>query len=280
MRRAIWVGFGCLPIVIGLSVIWATAESPDLPAALARAVQQGQVKMLDLTYALDGHTPYWPEGSPQSPFHAETVATYKRDGYFARTLRLPEHFGTHMDAPLHFDPQGKSVDQLHVQDLLLGTVVVDVSAAARANPDYRLTVQDLEKWETAHGPLPRGGAVLVRTGWGARWPSQSRYMDQDAKGVMHFPGFSVEAAHYLLDHARPKAIGIDTASIDYGPSEKFEVHQLTLHAGLYHLENLANLEKLPATGAVLIALPMKLRGGSGAPARVVALVPEQASGRN
>lgn len=177
--------------------------------------------------------------------------------------------------PLHFDPKGKSLDEIPVQNLLLGAAVVDVRAAVSSNPDYRLTAQDLEKWEKAHGPFPRGGAVLVLTGWGSRWPSQARYMNQDAKGVMHFPGFSLEAAHYLLDHAHPQAIGIDTASIDYGPSQNFEVHHLTMHAGLYHLENVAHLEQLPATGAVLIALPMKLRGGSGSPTRVIALVPAE-----
>ena len=249
------------------------AGSPNPAAALVQAIEQGRVKTIDLTYALDDHSPFWPEGTAMSPFHATTAATYQHDGYYARNLQLPEHFGTHMDAPLHFDAKGKSLDEIPDQDLLLGVVVVDVRSAVSANPDYRLTAQDLEKWEKAHGPLPRGGAVFVLTGWGSRWPSQERYMNKDAKGVMHFPGFSLEAAHYLLDHAHPKAIGIDTASIDYGPSPEFEVHQLTMHSGLYHLENLANLEKVPATGAVVIALPMKLRGGSGGPTRVVALVP-------
>jgi kynurenine formamidase len=265
--------FAALLIFFSFPATLVAADSPDLPAALVQAIQQGRMKMVDLTYALDDRSPFWPEGSPVSPFHATTAATHQHDGYFLRILQLPEHFGTHMDAPLHFDPKGKSLDEIPMQDFLLGAVVVDVRAAVGSNPDYCLTAEDLEKWEKAHGSLPRGSAVLVLTGWGSRWPSQEHYMNQDAKGVMHFPGFSVEAAHYLIDHAHPKAIGIDTASIDYGPSQNFEVHQLTMHAGLYHLENLANLEQLPAAGAVIIALPMKLRGGSGGPTRVVALVP-------
>jgi len=273
MRRGSSARFAALLIFSSFATTLVAADSPDLPAALVRAIQQGRMKIIDLTYALDDRSPFWPEGSPVSPFHATTAATHEHDGYFLRILQLPEHFGTHMDAPLHFDPNGKSLDEIPVQDFLLGAVVVDVRAAVSSNPDYRLTAEDLEKWEKAHGSLPRGSAVLVLTGWGSRWPSQEHYMNQDAKGVMHFPGFSVEAAHYLIDHAHPKAIGIDTASIDYGPSQKFEVHQLTMHAGLYHLENLANLEQLPAAGAVIIALPMKLRGGSGGPTRVVALVP-------
>jgi kynurenine formamidase len=245
----------------------------NLPAEIVQAIQSGRVKLLDLTYALDEHSPFWPEGSPESPFHTTTAATYEHDAFFERKLQMPEHCGTHMDAPLHIDPRGKSLDQIPVQDFLLEAVVVDVREAVRENPDYQLSAQDLKNWEKIHGPLPRGGAVLALTGWGARWPSQERYMNQDARGVMHFPGFSLEAAHYLLEHARPRAMGIDTASIDYGPSQGFEVHQVTMHAGLYHLENLANLDKLPAAGVVILSLPMKLAGGSGAPTRVLALLP-------
>ena len=267
-------------LVLTLLLVSVNAAPPilaagpsDLPAELVQAIQKGTVKSIDLTYALDDQSPFWPEGSPHSPFHATTAATYQHDGYYARSLQLPEHIGTHMDAPLHFDPHGKSLDQIPLQSLLLAVAVVDIRAAVSSNPDYRLTVQDLQKWEKAHGPFPQEGAVLILTGWGTRWPLQRRYMNQDAKGVMHFPGFSLEAARYLLDHAHPKALGIDTASIDYGPSQKFEVHQVTMRAGLYHLENLAHLEQVPATGAALIALPMKLRGGSGSPTRVLALEP-------
>jgi kynurenine formamidase len=263
----------CLIALFALSAMPVAFGSPDAAVELVQAIQKGSVKMLDLTHALDDQSPFWPEGTSRSPFHATTAATYEHDGYFLRTLQLPEHFGTHMDAPLHFDSKGKSLDEIPVQDFLLPAVVIDVRESVRANPDYRLTVKDLENWEKEHGSMPVGTAVLMLTGWSSRWPSQQRYMNPDAKGALHFPGFSVEAAQYLLDHAHPKAIGIDTGSVDYGPSEKFEVHHLTMHAGLYHLENLANLDQLPAAGAVLIALPMKLRGGSGGPTRVVALVP-------
>ena len=272
MRRGNYAVFAGLLIFCASSPLLKAAGAADLPAGIVQALAQGRLKAVDLTYALDEQSPFWPEGSPASPFHATTAATYEKDGYFARSLQLPEHIGTHMDAPLHFDPKGKSLDQIPVSNLILGVVVVDVRAAVKSNPDYRLTVQDLQNWEKAHGPFPQGGAVVLLTGWGARWPSQARYMNLDAKGVMHFPGFSLDAAHYLLEHAHPKVLGLDTASIDYGPSEHFEVHQVTMHAGLYHLENLAHLEQLPATGAVLIALPIKLRGGSGGPTRVVALI--------
>ncbi len=249
------------------------AGSAGFSVGLRQAIQTGRVRLVDLTYSLDDQSPYWPEESGACPFHAATAATREHDGYFVRNLQLPEHFGTHMDAPRHFDPKGKGLDEIPERDLLLEAAVVDVRAAVDADPDYLLSVQDLEKWEHAHGPFPRGGAVLMLTGWGSRWPSQERYINQDAHGAKHFPGFSVEAARYLLENAQPKAIGTDTISIDYGLSQKFEVHELTLFAGLYHLECLAHLEQLPATGTFLIALPMKLRGGSGGPTRVLALIP-------
>jgi kynurenine formamidase len=221
---------------------------------------------------LDEQSPYWPEGEAAVPLRATTIATHKPDGYYVRTLEFSEHFGTHIDAPIHFDPRGKSLDEIPAEDLLLPAVVVDVRAAVALDPDYCLRVEDLEEWKKAHGPFPPGCAVLMLSGWSSRWPSQERYLNQDRGGVMHFPGFSLESAQYLLNQVRPKAIGIDTMSVDYGPSRSFEVHALTLGAGLYHVECLANLEELPATGALLIALPLKLRGGSGGPARVMAIV--------
>lgn len=264
-----------LTALIGLSMrpIIGRAQLADSLAGVFDGIQSGQIEMIDLTHPLDEQSPYWPEGGAPSPFHARTAATYGHDGYFARTLEFPEHFGTHMDAPAHFDPKGLTVDQIPPNNFLRAAFVVDVSESVKANPDFRVTVDDLKAWEKMHGPMPSGCVVFFRTGWSSRWPSQKNYMNQDAQGVLHFPGLGIEAARYLLDHAHPVAIGIDTASIDYGPSKNFEVHHLTMSAGLYHLENVANLERLPATGAYIVALPMNLRGGSGSPARVLALVP-------
>jgi kynurenine formamidase len=273
------MGVGGLKRCPYLLILWflgtasAMAQLSNIPAELIQAVQRGQVQVVDLTHTLSAQAPYWPEGNAPSPFHVRVMETYERDGYFGREIELPEHFGTHMDAPLHFDPKGRSVDQLPVQNFLAMAVVVDISAAVRSNPDYRLTAEDIGHWVKEHGPMPPGCFVLLRTGWGSRWPSEKQFMNQDARGVMHFPGYSLEAARYLLEHVHPVGIGIDTSSIDYGPSKSFEVHHLTMSAGLYHLENVANLDQLPPTGACLIALPMKLQGGSGSPTRVLALVP-------
>lgn len=262
--------------VVAVSAM-ARAQTLTSMADVFQAVRDGQVKVVDLTYSVDEHTPYWPEEKPGTPFHASITATYQHDGYFARNLAMPEHFGTHMDAPIHFDPRGETLDQLAVEKFLSPAVVIDVSKAVRSDDDYRVRVSDVEIWVKTHGPIPQGALVLIRTGWGARWPSQKKYMNADSKGVLHFPGLSLGAAYYLLEHSHPVGIGIDTASIDYGPSKNFEVHHSTLSAGLYHLENVANLEKLHATGIFVMALPLKLRGGSGSPARVLALVPTQAS---
>jgi len=231
------------------------------------------MKLVDLTYTLEENSPYWPEDVPGSPFHASVATTYQKDGNFTRTFSMPEHFGTHMDAPVHFDPTGKSVDQIAVEKLFAPAVVIDVSSSVKLIADYRVTVRDIETWIGLHGEIPGGAVVFFRTGWASRWPSQGKYMNADDGGVLHFPGLSVEAARYLLERAHPIGIGIDTGSIDCGASQDFAVHQLTMPAGVYHLENVANLECLPATGFSVMALPLKLGGGSGAPARVVALVP-------
>jgi len=263
--------------LLGLSLAFAAtldAQQRDDLSRVFAATRSGGIEVLDLTHPLDEGSPYWPEGQAASPFHASVVATFDRNGYFARLITMPEHFGTHMDAPAHFDPKGLTVDSIPLQNLLAPAVVIDVTREVEADQDYRVRREDLVKWEGQHGKIPAGAVVLVRTGWGARWPSQKRYMNQDAQGVLHFPGLSVDVAQYLLDSAHPVAIGIDTASIDYGPSKNFEVHHLTMSAGLYHLENLMHLGALPARGAYVIALPLPFAGGSGSPARVLALVPK------
>jgi kynurenine formamidase len=238
----------------------------------SKAVRDGKLKLVDLTYTLDRNSPYWPENTPGSPFHTSVATTYQKDGNFSRNLCMPEHFSTHMDAPVHFFPGGESVDCISAERFVAPAVVIDVSSSAKSNADYRVTVQDIENWVEQHGTIPSGAVVFFRTGWSERWPSQEKYMNPDANGVLHFPGLSVEAAHYLLDHAHPVGIGIDTAGVDYGPSTDSPVHNLTMPAGIYHLENVANLERLPADGFCVIALPLKLGGGSGAPARLVALI--------
>lgn len=257
MRRIGWA-------VVGAVAFTLTASAQDLAG-----IANGRLHVVDMTYALNAHSPTWP--GDEHAFEAHTVATPAEDGYFARSIFVLEHFGTHMDAPAHF-PGGKLfLDQIPVTRFFAPAVVLDVKAEVARNPDYRLTPQRIAQWEAAHGRIPRGAIVVLRTGWGARWPDQARYRNTDAHGVMHFPGYSVAAARILMDRG-VVGLGIDTLSIDYGPSQKFEVHQVDLPAGLFNLENLANTDQLPESGAFLIAAPIKLEGGSGGPCRVYGLV--------
>jgi kynurenine formamidase len=225
----------------------------------------------DLTHAINGDVPTY-ELSQKSAYQVKTVATLEKEGYFAREISLPEHFGTHIDAPAHFARGGWSVDQIPVERLVVPLVVIDVSKKAQSNPDYQVSVEDISNWEGAHSAIPQGSVVMANTGWDSRWNMPDRYRNADARGVMHFPGYSLEAAKFLVEARRVVGLGIDTLSIDYGPSKNFEVHQYTLGHGLYHLENVSNLDRTPAEGATVVVAPMKLEGGSGGPVRVLALV--------
>lgn len=232
-------------------------------------------KAIDLTYAFDQQTVYWPTAKA---FQFEKESWGMAPGgywYAAGRYAASEHGGTHLDAPLHFG-QGKApVDAIPLTKLIASAVVVDISAACAKNPDYLLSAGDLRAWEKTHGRIPEGVILLVRTGWGKFWPDKKRYLGSDTPGDaahLHFPGIAAQAAELLVER-KVAAVGIDTASIDYGPSKDFRTHRILYGAGLYGLENVANLEKVPVTGATLIALPMKIRGGSGAPVRIIALLP-------
>jgi kynurenine formamidase len=243
------------------------AASPD---DLLRGAATGATRVVDMTYAINGKLPAWP--GDDKTFEAQVVATPEKDGYFARSFWMLEHYGTHMDAPAHFPPGKFKLDQIPVAHFFGPAVVIDVREEASKDPDYRLSIARIEKWESAHGRIPAGAIVMMRTGWASRWPDQARYRNMDENKVMHFPGFSVESAKLLIARGAV-GLGIDTLSIDYGASQNFEVHHVDLPAGLYNLENLANLDQLPEAGAFLIAAPIKLEGGSGGPVRVFALLP-------
>ncbi|MGH9365178.1 MAG: cyclase family protein, partial [Thermoanaerobaculia bacterium] len=183
----------------------------------------------------------------------------------------------HLDAPIHFAKDGRTADQIPVRQLIAPAVVLDVSKKAERETDYRAGVEDVRAFEKAHGAIAPGTIVLLRTGWGKRWPDRKRYLGDDTPGDatrLHFPSYGQEAAELLVRGRRVGALGVDTASIDYGPSKDFIVHQIALGAQVPGLENIANLEEVPETGAWVIALPMKIAGGSGGPLRIVALLPK------
>jgi kynurenine formamidase len=233
-------------------------------------ISSGQTRVVDMTYAISDKLPTWP--GDEHAFEAKVVATPEKDGYFARSFWMLEHFGTHMDAPAHFPPGKLTLDQIPVTHFFGPAVVIDVRDEVAKDADYRLTSARAEKWEAAHGRIPRGAIVLLRTGWSSRWPDQARYRNSDANGVMHFPGYSVEAAKLLVARGAV-GLGIDTLSVDYGPSKEFEVHHADLPAGLFNLENVANEDQLPESGAFVIAAPIKLEGGSGGAVRIFAILP-------
>jgi kynurenine formamidase len=185
-----------------------------------------------------------------------------------------EHYATHMDAPAHFPGGKETLDKIPEAHFFGPAVVIDVREESSKDSDYRLTTSRVEKWEAAHGHIPAGAIVMLRTGWDSRWPDQARYRNMDANGLMHFPGYSVESAKLLMARGAV-GLGIDTLSIDYGASKNFEVHHVDLPASLYNLENLANMKYLPEAGAFVIAAPTKLEGGSGGPVRVFAILPQK-----
>lgn len=233
--------------------------------------------IIDLTHPFDERTLYWP--SSPSTFQLTQLA-YGKTGagffYAANSFCSPEHGGTHLDAPIHFAEGKNTADEIPLRQLLANGVVIDVSEKAAANADYRLTADDVRQWEARHGRIERGAIVLLRTGWGARWPDRKAYFGDDTPGRtdnLHFPSYGADAARLLVHERGVAALGVDTASIDYGQSRDFIVHQIANGADVPGFENVANLDRLPPRGAFIIALPMKIKGGSGGPLRIVAMLP-------
>jgi kynurenine formamidase len=263
---------------VGRSGVLATSAAalmillPQSPRqnSMLEGVPSGKTRVLDLSYAISDKLVPWP--GDEKFFEANVNATIEKNGYFTRSFWMLEHYGTHLDAPAHFPPGKATVDQIPANQLMGPAVVLDVRAEGVKNADFQLPAASVEEWEKRHGRIPEGAIVLLRTGWASRWPDAQRYRNQDGQGKMHFPGFSMSAAKLLIER-KVSGLGCDTMSIDYGASGDFAVHRLALGAGLYHLENLADLSEMPESGAFLIAAPIKLEGGSGGPVRVFALLP-------
>ena len=244
--------------------------------AAQQALDLSTYRIVDLTHAYSSNTVFWPT-SP-TKFTLDRIAYGKTEaGYFyaSNTLCTPEHGGTHLDAPIHFGEGKRTAEQIPLEQLIAPAVVIDVAAKASADRDYRLTRDDVLQFEKRHGQISTGTIVLLRTGWSRHWPNAKAYMGDDTPGdasKLSFPSFGVESAKLLVEERRAGALGIDTASIDYGRSTDFMVHRIAAAQNVPGFENLTNLDQIPAMGAVVVALPMKIEGGSGGPLRAVALV--------
>jgi len=227
--------------------------------------------MVDLTHALNSRVPNW-EGSKRSPFQARQLGNLERDGYFSRVISMPEHFGTHIDAPAHFAAAGWTVDQIPPERLIGPLVVLDVAQKCGRDADYQISIEDIAAWEKLHSHIPPGAIVMANTGWASRWNSMQAYRNADGSGTKHYPGYAPQTVKFLVEARNIFGIGIDTMGVDYGPSEDHPNHHYTGANNIYHLENVANLDKVPAAGAILLAAPAKLEGGSGGPVRIFALL--------
>ncbi len=257
-----------LPVL--LLILWVTA-------VYARSQNPVKGPLVDLTHAFNAQTIYWPT-SP-SRFDLKRISHGQTHGgyfYASNSFCAPEHGGTHIDAPVHFAEGRKTVDEISLEHMVGPAVVIDVSRQAARDRDYRLMSKDVLAFEKEHGPIAPGTMVLLRTDWSRFWPDRKAYLGDDKHGdasKLRFPGYGVGAVRLLVQERGVRVIGVDTASVDYGRSKDFIVHQITGAMDVVTLENLTNLDKVPPHGATVVALPMKIEGGTGSPVRIIAILP-------
>ena len=262
---------------ISVSLIASCARNAESPVTGPSPKESAPVEVLDLSYPFDENTVYWVTAKD---FERETVAEGKTDkGYYysAYNYEGAEHGGTHIDSPVHFAEGRLTVDKIPLDRLMGDAVKIDVSSKALSDADYLVSRADFEAWEKANGEIPQGAIVLIQTGFGRYYPDKEKYLGTAKRGEeavkeLHFPGLDPEAAKWLVDERKVRAVGIDTASIDRGQSELFESHVALMTNDVPAFENVANLESVPAKGFRVTALPMKIKGGSGAPLRIIAEV--------
>lgn len=253
-------------VAVGAAFAWTLAGCLSMPPP----------RIVDLTYPFGEETIYWPTSQPFHWDKTDWGVTPAGYWYAAGKFSASEHGGTHIDAPIHFGQSRRTVDQIPLEQLIGPAVVIDVRPQSRANPDYEVTVQDVLAWETHHSRIQDGALVLLFSGWGERWPDRARYLGSTTPNdprTLHFPGLSREAAEFLVTERAVRGVGIDTASIDPGRSMDFPVHRVLNNANVYALENVAGLDQLPPRGATVYALPIKIKGGTGGPVRIIGVVP-------
>lgn len=268
------------PFGLLLSLALVTGFATEFANALQRTAGLPPGTIVDLSYPFDSSTVYWPTAEAfrlEKDFEGTTEQGYY---YSAYRYSAAEHGGTHIDAPVHFAKGRNSVDEIPLEQLMGSGIVVDVTKQCEKNPDYLITEADFKDWERRNGRIAAGTIVLLRTGFGKFYPDRKRYLGTDQRGAaavvnLHFPGLHPDAARWLSQNRRVKAIGLDTASIDYGQSKLFESHRALFAKDIPAFENVANLDKLPTKDFSVIALPMKIKAGSGGPLRIIAVIADR-----
>ena len=257
-------------LIVAAGVLWLMGCTPPQSDFLSGNI-------IDLTHPFDEQTIYWPTSKEFQLEQAFQGVTEQGYFYTANNFCTAEHGGTHIDAPIHFYKDRNTLEAIPLDQLIGKGVVIDVTEKCAENRDYQVQVEDFTAWEEKHGSQLNSVIVLLRTGFGKYWPDRVKYMGtdergQDAVAKLHFPGLHPEAAKWLVNNRKIKAIGLDTPSIDYGQSTLFESHVTLFEKSIPAFENVANLDQLPDKGFTVIALPIKIKGGSGGPLRIVAVV--------
>ncbi|MBD3880896.1 cyclase family protein [Phormidium tenue FACHB-886] len=261
-KLPVWLGIALMTLAI---VLWFSLRpAPAQPVRLAAA------QVVDLTQPLTPSIPIWAD---DPPVEIQPWAAYDKDGYFINRIAIGEHSGTHWGTPNTFIEGGRSADQVAAAELVLPAVVIDVRSAAERNPDYRLSLADIQTWERSHGRIPAKSLVILFTGWQDRWSNAEGFFNKDAEGVYHFPGFGAEAAAFLGRDRQVAALGTDTHGADPGNDDTYAASTAIYEANGLILECLAGLDRLPPIGATVIIGGLPIQGGSGSPARVLAIVP-------
>lgn len=251
-------------------------NNDETEASVAKKIAKD--KWIDLSYDFSDKTLYWPTANGfkmDTAFHGVTPAGFYYEAY---NYCAAEHGGTHLDAPVHFAKGKWTAAEIPLEKLTGEAAVIDVSAKALKNADYQISIADVEEWEKTNGKLPDDIMILFHTGYGSFYPDAKKYLGTDERGAeavakLHFPGIHPDLATWLVKNRKIKAVGLDVASVDYGQSTDFKTHQILYEQNICGFENVANIDKLPTKGAFIVALPMKIKGGSGAPLRIVAIVP-------
>ena len=257
----------------------ATPHNKHASDAIAWANNLEDSQMIDLTHPLDAETIYWPT-EEDFKLEKEFAGITERGYYYASNrFTAAEHGGTHVDAPIHFSENGLTVDEVPLKRLCGPAAVIDITQACQADRNYQVSIEDLHRWEEEHGTSLNGHIVLLKTGFSRHWPDRKKYLGTELRGpegvkALQFPGLDPAAAEWLASSRAIRSIGIDTASIDHGPSQNFQSHVTLFKNNIPALENVAHLEQLPAHGAWIMALPIKIGGGSGGPTRIVAMLPQ------